>query len=1411
MANWWDDSEFFKGTSLDPSKSKPKSAWQSFMDAVTNRDWGQTADVISEAAQTGLESGIGFLGDAANAIVPITQPGRILDPNVRGVFQNILTGATPSMTEAMSGSHHQVVGGSAPEPQDTFDKYAGAATEGVTASMVGAPEVASAKALKSLILAGIGGGVGSQAASDLFPGNPAAQQIGMFLGGAAGGVIPHTRDIHTAMRVRDGASNPDFTRAIAITAETESGGRENAVSPKGAKGSMQVMDATAANPGHGIAPAKNLADRARVGRQLFAVLLSKYDHDFEKAWAAYNWGEGNLDKAIKAHGDDWYSHAPAETQNYVATNMVKLGRGGAVGEAVPPMNPADIAMAMGDEGMQQATRPEIEIPETITPDEVDFGGDTDLQHMAEQGRVIKEKYDALTKDFEEGRVSQKEFNDRANELQAFEDDRIRRLEEHQRNQKVVEFPQQERPPVREEGPLGTVGAEHLTAAERQEMDASVPKPEVTQSVQLEEPKVVEAANDQAAPAIDTRSLKDRVAEKGPFVTQANFASAMKEAKAQMDHDNLAKAAQDAQEALDSFVADFEQPKDKRTNAYKQWNKSHKALTEQAQITKDKLTEMFPDGRPADAPRTRPELASAGQPEQTGNKEGTGEPVFKGEEKRPRSPKAIGGGPSQAAFGVGSGGSAGGGGKGGKGGGGGKEPPSGGGDEGKFAGSINLNRLDISDSAKDRIRGMAKDRDVTTQSHEETKQRAAELIDEHGVEGLLRLDKVRPEDLPAYNTAIRAIHAELQERAVQLSDLFLNGHDDSLTKARLDDTIVLAALAFDRVNGRAASLPGRILDAQKIVVGNEHLTDFSNVREMLDNRISTEDAAKKILENKEKASKVAADSLKPQAEEYFFSVWYSMLLSSPKTLMRNVISNLLMQTYENLVVHPVAAAIGLTHGGEKFTAREGVARVLGTAQGMVEGFKNAPEAYRQGTPADQVERTQSYWKPPNKGIGRVVGVPHRVLSAQDEVFRSMGALGDYFGMAHRIAAREGLTGDAYRDRVQELLDNPTKEMNASATEAGQRLRFQDPMEWKGWEAMTRSHKGDSAVVRVAKGMMRVLIPFPRNADRMFFGALRYSPLGMVEPKNIRDFKAGGARRDIAIARVTTGIALAGSLYMWAANGGITGGPPNNPSARAQWLKTHQPYSLNFGDTHISFRGVADPFSTILGSVADAVQESHEKADDLGDKIMQTGVALAGLISDSTWGEGLSQFFKALEDKTGHTAENWMGRMASGFVVPTIVRNVNQDYVDPTLRDVTDHPVLQSIQAAVPGASKSLPARNDAYGDVITRENPAYLNIINPASVKHTNDSFAKDMDKLGESIVTNPSRTVNGQKLKAKDYQQYVKLAGQNFRSNMKDVMDDFDWDFMTDAEKKDKAKKVLSQSRKQARDELFPKDDDWNF
>lgn len=78
---------------------------------------------------------------------------------------------------------------------------------------------------------------------------------------------------------------------------------------------FQFMPSTA--QGLGIDP-MNPQQAAEGAGKYLNQLLGQFGGDQAKAVAAYNWGPGNLQKDISAHGSNWMYYLPAETRQYIA-------------------------------------------------------------------------------------------------------------------------------------------------------------------------------------------------------------------------------------------------------------------------------------------------------------------------------------------------------------------------------------------------------------------------------------------------------------------------------------------------------------------------------------------------------------------------------------------------------------------------------------------------------------------------------------------------------------------------------------------------------------------------------------------------------------------------------------------------------------------------------------------------------------------------------------------------------------------------------------------------------------------------------------------------------------------------------------------------------------------------------------
>ncbi|MDU2063782.1 MAG: transglycosylase SLT domain-containing protein [Sporomusaceae bacterium] len=121
--------------------------------------------------------------------------------------------------------------------------------------------------------------------------------------------------------------NPELFAALV---KAESGFDPNASSSAGAMGLTQLMPGTAASLGvsHPYDPTEN----AQGGAEYLAQQLRTFGGNTRLALAAYNWGPGNVQDAVRAYGSTSWGvlrdHMPEETRNYVEGITANLEKSG---------------------------------------------------------------------------------------------------------------------------------------------------------------------------------------------------------------------------------------------------------------------------------------------------------------------------------------------------------------------------------------------------------------------------------------------------------------------------------------------------------------------------------------------------------------------------------------------------------------------------------------------------------------------------------------------------------------------------------------------------------------------------------------------------------------------------------------------------------------------------------------------------------------------------------------------------------------------------------------------------------------------------------------------------------------------------------------------------------------------------
>lgn len=162
-------------------------------------------------------------------------------------------------------------------------------------------------------------------------------------GGAVGAPSTSTPKVNQTVRsyapIAQAASNATGVDQNVIMAQiqSESGGSVGAVSKAGAQGVSQFMPDTAKRYGVDV----NSVESSINGQARYmADLLKMFDGDYTKALAGYNWGEGNVQKAIQKHGDNWLAHAPKETRDYVDKVTTLAGMDGDAQVTTAPYDPS---------------------------------------------------------------------------------------------------------------------------------------------------------------------------------------------------------------------------------------------------------------------------------------------------------------------------------------------------------------------------------------------------------------------------------------------------------------------------------------------------------------------------------------------------------------------------------------------------------------------------------------------------------------------------------------------------------------------------------------------------------------------------------------------------------------------------------------------------------------------------------------------------------------------------------------------------------------------------------------------------------------------------------------------------------------------------------------------------------------
>lgn len=594
-----------------------------------------------------------------------------------------------------------------------------------------------------------------------------------------------------------------------------------------------------------------------------------------------------------------------------------------------------------------------------------------------------------------------------------------------------------------------------------------------------------------------------------------------------------------------------------------------------------------------------------------------------------------------------------------------------------------------------------------------------------------------------------------------------------------------------------------------------LADSRNVRgDVLRSMVDAAGGGKRVQEAAEtlldavegepgKFNVLAEKLTKPRWIDKAIELRYFMLLSGPQTHMSNIVSNT-MTALGQFPEHVVAAGLGLGRravlGADKSVDRvyasEIGQRAFGFLQGVREGGAQFLRTLRTGETSDFAGKMEAPTQPAIGGIGgKIVRAPMRMLSAEDEVFKAMARHMELAGLADRRASAQRLKGKAKADRIAELLNNPPDDMLEKAFDYARYITFQRPLTGMAQTISTATQKHPA---------LKFIVPFVRTPTNLLKFAAERSPLAPLLKEWRADVRAGGARRDLAMAKAMVGTGFGLWMADLARQGLVTGSPPDDKNKdRLLRADGWQPYSVRVGDKYVSYNRL-DPFSSTIGIAADLAT----KADNMTPRQLEeySGSLVASVLKnmgDKTWLSGLSDFFQ-MANEPQRMGARYLRNQVAASVVPAAAAQLART-IDPVRRDART--LSDEIRARLPYASNALPADRNVWGQPIATERFG-PDLFSPVtSTTRRDDPVNAEAIDLGATVTEFPkSRVVDGKRgdYTPEEYSQLSALAGNAQHEAMAAIISSPEWRSMSNQTKQKVFARVVREARQYAREQLAP-------
>ena len=721
--------------------------------------------------------------------------------------------------------------------------------------------------------------------------------------------------------------------------------------------------------------------------------------------------------------------------------------------------------------------------------------------------------------------------------------------------------------------------------------------------------------------------------------------------------------------------------------------------------------------------------------------------------------------------------------------------------------------------------------IPPQTHEEIKANAEEL-------GVNNIDVMLKTAEDTHDLAVR-IHAIRKSVSDYADEIYTNIENFKATgRGTFEEELEL----FEQItnHGRMQKIAkgisaniGRALNAHKLKVGNkevdirlatpEELDDIAlsmggrnHIKKTIDDFYSTKN---KGVKERNKFTR-AID--KYSVADAFHGMWLSGLLSGLGTQGVNVIgntSNLLLESIEHTIAvtgrsiatgeakhlqEVTAKWSGMGHGvveALRISKKDGewqfgnVWKALGTNEPITDARLKLEDNVTHSMPSlfnDNLGETIELLKKEGKikgtvhgalGVaGDVVTLPLRILSASDELFKTIIYRGEVYREAMERANKQANLSGAERSKfIQDIISEPSTDVHKLALEKARVGTFTEAIQPKnyierndlgtnlskkmnlkeGGFADTNIKKldglqkgltdigmaGDKFAGMIMKGKQADKLGYPLKYVAPFITTPldivkyvgRRSPLAIFSKKFHADILAGGTRRAEALTRVATGGVLMTASYSLFEDGKVVGKVPKHLKEAYRNLGIPE-YAIKVDNEWVQYNRL-DPLGMFMGLVADvgtAIDYYENTDQDVEKMYAQVTLAFMNNLVNKTYMKGIQDVLNLIQDPERYKASDYAYNLLSSFIpYSSLVSQLNTSD-DKYYRETNTKPVkslsdfnenLREYVYKKVDPTKLEPKR-DIFGEPINRMK-RYGFAINHGEV--TSDPVFREMFNAGANI------------------------------------------------------------------------------